>query len=232
MNLYDDYLGNVAFIQVLRRGTAEILEESESGIFVYDSISTVYMLKNDNLTEAEAWLSKHKGRNIDIMVVYGDALVDSAKAICGFDGQEKCYQGVWTKPEAPARKGALNFRVACEEDIPFLREHYEDWYDEAELETIERGELFIATLAEEPETQIGFIGMHLEGSTGLLYVLPEYRNKGYAEEMEAFMCEWALSHGLISYGHVKVGNEKSMNLQRKVGIEFWDGTLTWLFKMD
>ena len=33
----------------------------------------------------------------------------------------------------------------------------------------------------------GFIGIHTEGSIGLLFVLPEQRRKGYAEELESFM---------------------------------------------
>jgi len=231
MDLYKDYLGNVGFIQIIKRGTAEILEESDSGIFAYDNLSDVYMLKNDNFSEGASWLEKHKSRDYEIMVVYGDELTDFAKELCGFEGAEKCYQGVWTKPEPSERKNILKFRPATESDIPFLKEHYEDWYDDAELKTIERGELFIALLPDNPKVKVGFIGMHLEGSTGLLFVLPEYRNRGYAAEMESFMCEWVMSQGLISYGHVKVWNEKSMNLQRKVGVEFWDGTLTWLFKM-
>ena len=88
-------------------------------------------------------------------------------------------------------------------------------------------------------TPIGIIGGELQRdfnynvAWNVSYaILPAYRNRGYAEEMEAFMCEWTISHGLISYGHVKVGNEKSMSLQRKIGVEFWDGTLSWLFKKD
>ena len=232
MDLYKDYLGNVGFIQIIKRGSAEILEESDTGIFAYDKLSEVYMIKNDDAGEGAAWLRKYKSRDYEVMVAYGDELTDLAKEICGFTGEEKCYQGVWTKPEPSERKNILDFRTATEEDIPFIKENYEDWYDDAELKIIERGELFIAMLPGDHNVQVGFIGMHLEGATGLLYVLPEYRNRGYAAEMEAFMCEWAMSQGLIPYGHVKIGNEKSMNLQKKVGIEFWDGKLSWLFKMD
>ena len=232
MDLYKDYLGNAGFIQIIKRGTGEILEESDSGIFLYDTLSEIYLLKNDSFTEGASWVKKHKDRAYEIMVVYDDALSDFVKEYCGFTEEEKCYQGVWTKPEPSERKNILDFRPATMDDVPFLKEHYEDWYDEAELKIIERGELFIAMLPEDPETKVGFIGMHLEGATGLLCVLPGYRNRGYAAEMESFMCEWAMSQGLISYGHVKVGNEKSMNLQKKVGVDFWEGTLTWLFKVE
>ena len=254
MDLYKDYLGNVAFIQVIKRGTADILEEDDCGLFLFDTRGEVYMLKTDDVEKGRKWLIKHEDRDYDIMMIYNDELIDFAKERYGFTEEERCYQGVWTKPEAPPLKGLLDFRVATMYDVPFIKEYYEDWYATHGIRIIAAGELFIAMLpgsgasgescgagahydggnpdegVPSQEVKVGFIGMHPEGSTGLLVVLPEYRKRGFAEEMEAFMCAFALEQGLISYGHVKVENEKSMSLQKKVGVEFWDGMMSWVFK--
>ena len=247
MDLYKDYLGNAGFIQVIKRGTAEILEEDDSGIFLFDTRSEAFMLKTDDVATGKEWLVKHEDRNYELMMIYDDELVEFAKERYGFIEEEKCYQGAWTKPEPAPLKGILDFRLATKDDIPFIKEYYDDWYDPHGEAIIEAGELFIALLPKdaegeknaadkvgaayaEGETKVGFIGMHPEGATGLLFVLPEYRNRGFAEEMEAYMGAFTLGRGLISYGHVKIENEKSMNLQHKVGVEFWDGTMSFLFK--
>ena len=233
MDLYKDYLGNVGFIQIINRGTAEFLEENQDGIFIHDTISDAYMLTTSDIPLGIEWLKKHENRGYEIMTLYQDEIVDFVKAHYNVQEEIRCYQGAWTKPKAPPQKGILEFRKATESDKPFLSTYYDDWTDEHGSKIIEMGDLFIAmipkTAKESAGKEIGFIGMHPEGATGLLFVLPEFRNRGFAEEMEAFMCERTLSQGLISFGHVKVGNEISMNLQKKVGVEFWDGKLSWLF---
>ena len=243
MDLYKDFLGNAGILQIIRRGTAEMLEENESGIFIRDTLGGSYMLKTDNPKEGIEWLKKHEHRNYELMTLHEDEVVDYAKSQYNVVEEMRCYQGVWTKDKAPERKGILDFRVATNDDAPFLREQYHDWTDEYGYKVIATGELFIAKIPANDGgtagsadgtagTEIGFIGRHLEGANGWLFVLPEYRNKGFAEEMEAFMCERTLSQGLISFGHVEVGNEKSMNLQKKIGIEFWEGLLSWLYISD
>ena len=229
MDLYKDYLGNVGFIQVIRRGTAEILEEDNCGLFLYDKRSEAYMIKTDDVETGREWMIKHEDRNYELMMIYDDELTAFAKERYGFIEEEKCYQGVWTKPEPPELKGILDFRKATMDDVPFIKEYYEDWYEPHGNDIIAAGELFIAMILNS-DIKVGFIGRHPEGATGLLFVLPEYRRRGYAEEMEAFMCAFTIESGLISYGHVKVENEKSMNLQKKVGVEFWDGTMSFVFK--
>lgn len=238
-------------MQIINRGTAEHLEESESGIFIHDTLGNSYMLRNENAEEGIEWLKKHEHKGYKLMTLYDDQIIEFVKNRYNVSEEMRCYQGVWTKPDAPPLKGLLNFRRATKEDVPFLSEHYHDWTDEYGLKVIGTGELFIASLPgpagglkdadsvtddklldegdENAGEVVGFIGRHLEGATGLLFVLPEFRNRGFAEEMENFMCARALAQGVISFGHVIVGNEISMNLQKKMGVEFWDGKLSWIF---
>lgn len=77
---------------------------------------------------------------------------------------------------------------------------------------------------------VGFIGRHPEGSMGLLQVFPEYRRQGYGEELESFMINRFLEEGRVPYAHIIVDNEKSMNLQKKLGYEVADKKIYWLFK--
>ncbi len=77
---------------------------------------------------------------------------------------------------------------------------------------------------------VGFIGTHGEGSVGLLKVLPEYRRMGIGAALEARMINRQLEKGKIPFGHVVVGNEKSIALQKKFGMEITEKLVTWLFE--
>lgn len=75
----------------------------------------------------------------------------------------------------------------------------------------------------------GFIGMHPEGSMGLLEVLPEYRRRGYGYLLEAYLIRLHLQRGWTPYCHVVKGNEASLRLQKKLGFEFAEKPAIWVF---
>lgn len=75
----------------------------------------------------------------------------------------------------------------------------------------------------------GFIGIHEEGSIGMLEVLPAYRRRGLGYALEAGAIRRALKEGAIPYCQVIEGNTASMELQKKLGLEFSDGFVYWLF---
>ena len=230
MNLKKNILRNIPFIQVIKMGTAEVLEESETGIFVWKKLGKSHMIVNDNLDEAREWIIKHEsdeGREYDLTEVFSHELADFMKDRYGLLEGMECYQGVWIKDHAPKLKGNLDIRVATEVDIPFISKYYDEWDDGWGTELVKIGNVFIG---RSEGTDIGFAGQHLEGALGLVYVLPEYRMKGFALELESFMIGEMMNRGLTPYGHVIVGNEKSMKLQEKMGFDFWDDTMHWLMK--
>lgn len=58
---------------------------------------------------------------------------------------------------------------------------------------------------------------HDDGAIGFMYVKPEYRNKGYAESVTAFIAERLRRDGFAVYVHIEGDNVKSMNLAKKLG---------------
>ena len=56
------------------------------------------------------------------------------------------------------------------------------------------------------------------------------RRQGYGEELESFMINRFLEEGRVPYAHIIVDNEKSMNLQKKLGYEVADKKIYWLFE--
>ena len=90
----------------------------------------------------------------------------------------------------------------------------------------DRGELYGGF---EGEHFAGFIGRHREGSIGLLEVFPEYRRHGCGMELESFMVNKTLEEGRIPFCHVMLDNEKSLNLQKKIGFTIADTPIFWIF---
>lgn len=78
-------------------------------------------------------------------------------------------------------------------------------------------------------TLAGFIGMHDEGSMGLLEILPEYRRRGYGYLLEGCLIRLHLECGWVPFCHVVEGNDASMRLQEKLGMTFSELPAIWVY---
>ena len=242
MDLKKNWIRDVAFDQIIRRGTAEILEEDDQGIMLRDRRHGLIFLVSDDVDTGAVWLRKHEDMEYRIMSIYTPALAEYAKERYGLTGEEVCRQFVWTRNDPPEEAGGpeLLIRPAEERDISFIGPNYADWEEWGHL-VFEMGHIFVADLAEDPgpdgkpgaaPVTVGFIGRHMEDSMGLLFVKPEYRGRGIALKLERFMIGEMLRLGLTPYCHVIVGNEASMKLQREIGMELWKGSMSWVFRED
>ena len=77
----------------------------------------------------------------------------------------------------------------------------------------------------------GFMGVHDEGSIGLLEVLPEYRRRHVAMALETYVFNRFIEQGMTPYGQIVVGNEASGRLQEKMGVCFAKEHVFWLSKL-
>lgn len=62
----------------------------------------------------------------------------------------------------------------------------------------------------------------------MLEVFPAYRGRGLGLALESFQINRFLSQGRVPFDQVIVGNNKSLNLQRKVGMSISRDTMSWL----
>ncbi len=109
----------------------------------------------------------------------------------------------------------VHIRPFREEELPAFLSHY-DMEDEAEARAhIERGELFAA---EYEGRLAGFMGLHNDGSMGLLEIFPEYRKLGVGRAIEKFLINFCLDRGWTPYGQVFLSNEASFSLQEHLGM--------------
>lgn len=226
MYLDSNYIEYAGMIQVIRRGTAEILEENEQGIFLRDTVSKAFMLATDCPVTGIEWLKKYEHLKYSLMTLFHKDVTDFARERYGFTNSLECYQAVYMHTEPLCISKKLQIRVASEDEFQAVFDQYR-LLSETELrEIIRRGELFIGYYNDK---MVGFIGQHLEGSMGLLKVFPEYRQNGFGKELEETMINHVLKKGLIPFSQVEVTNENSLKLQKKLGLTISGERLYWLF---
>lgn len=155
-------------------------------------------------------------------------LADYAQKEYGLQTRLACRNAVYRGSRPPKSQSRLQIREAKTEDIAAIRANYAKLSGE-ELEEISRRHNLFAGYFENQF--VGFIGSHLEGSIGLLEVLPRHRNQGFGTELEYYMIGRMLQKGLIPFGQIETWNEKSLRLQKKLGMELSPEAepVFWLF---
>ena len=226
MFIDSDYILYAGMIQVIERGTGEILENDEHGVFLRDTESNAFMLASDSLECGIEWLKNHEELKYGLMVVFRPELADFIETQYGLEKGLECYPAVYLSADPPRISGKLQIRPAKETDLPVITEHYKKLEDRELREIIRRGELFAGY---DNDKMIGFIGQHLEGGMGLLEVFPEYRRKKYGSELESWLIAHMQKQGLIPFCQIEVSNGNSLGLQRKLGLSVSEEKVYWMF---
>jgi GNAT superfamily N-acetyltransferase len=226
--LQENFILHAGIIQVLRRGTAEVLEESPGGIFLRDTVSDTYMLTSRDAAEGIGWLKRHESRGYPLLALFQREITEFAGARYGLPMYLDCIQAVYDRPEPPKLQGSLSIRTASEADFQLVCDHYDLLDTGSIMENIRRGHVFIG---EAGGAAVGFVGQHSEGSMGMLEILPEHRGRGYGTELEGWLIRWTLEQGLIPFCQVEYTNEKSLGLQKKLGLTLSHEHMYWLWSV-
>ena len=136
-----------------------------------------------------------------------------------------CSQWVYIKNTAPQfdSKNIKNLDISY---LDIILKHYKTVQDKEYLaERLSSNNIFGIF---EKNLLAGFIGIHNEGSIGMLEVFDDFRRKGYAYSLEAFVINKQLKKGRIPYCHVVEGNVPSFNLQKKLNFTKTDKPSIWI----
>jgi len=223
-----DRLRYINLLEVLRRGSGEVLFLREDGLLLYDEGSLAYMFTAESSQAAERIIALIP-RDAEQCVTHQNWYHPALRTRLGRDrGMMVCRQAAWmgeTQPELSAFPGEL--RLMDVSWVPRVRTLYGHDYADGDYITgvVKRGLLGAFVDGE----LAGFIGTHDEGTIGLLQVLPQYRRLGVGEALYRAMICRVLDHGGYALGHIEEGNEASLALQRKVGMTIGDHLLYWVF---
>ena len=226
-----NYLGknkllHIDMIEPIRRNTCDILYAENDGVLIYEKNSNSYMLTTDN-----ADLAKNLIENLpkkDLFVIHQKELFSIVKDKFNYKNYFECKQSAYLNEIPPNLNQNINIRLLEDKDKTIVRENYKSMDEDFDYTSFLIDEKSMWGAFDNNDL-MGFIGIHSEGSMGLLEVLPEYRNKGVALALQSFLIDYLLKKDWIPFGQVFIDNEKSLNLQKKLGLEISEESVFWLY---
>ena len=218
-----DYLG---LDRVLKRGSGEMIAEQDNALLIRDRISGAYFLACEDAATAIPLLDHYLGQDCALLMVSDHSIGMTAFERYGFSEKLECYQVAYYGNK-PSLSGRLTVREADEDDLGMLIENY-DLVSPEELESIVRIKGIL--LGYDQDQLIGFIGEHLEGSMGILYVFPAYRHRGFGAELQKHLMAKTMEKGFIPFGQVEKDNLRSLSLQKKIGMTTSDNLIVWMWR--
>lgn len=217
---------HIHMMELLNRGNGEILSADEENILLYDHKSGACMLTVADQKRGEALINLVP-EGTELFVISQEFMLRPIEERFGVKNYGCCHQACYTRKET-LPVGYKDIRLLDETWLDFLAENYSMSSREELLERIHAGVMYGAF--NSMEKLVGFIGMHEEGSVGLLYVSEEFRRKGIGEALEAYAINRMKSLGWVPFGHIWAENEASVRLQEKLGLNVARNALWWLGK--
>lgn len=215
--------------EAIRRGSAKLIFADERAVLIRHNCGVI-MLWCEDTAAGESAINiierDESGKpNVRLIVAHGDAAAEAVRNRLGFELGEPCIQFCrFSKEKLPMRYEEC-IRKLDLSDLAEVNAHYGIHGDHNER-MIRAGLVYGLEL---DGALAGFIGMHPEGSVGMMEVFPEFRRRGLGTELESFMHNMHIDRGWIPYGQVYVSNEASLTMQAKFGLSRSEGCIRWAF---
>ena len=219
-------LNTADFDEILRSGVGRLLYRGAEGSILAEEDGTVMsdILDGTALCDRLRALGFSK---LDLAEVKSEDASHALEREFGLNGKNPCTQWVYCRTEPPEYP-ACDIRPLTMDYAQAAGEQYHQFYDYVR-ERIAAGCMW--GLFEDGNLA-GFIGTHTEGAMGLLEIFPAYRRRGYGYAMGAFLIGRLLKAGAVPYCHVIDGNEASLHLQKKLGMQKADLPAIWCWAED
>ena len=218
--LNQDYYLNYPLIYALKHG-AEVIAANEHGVAVYRYRPDFILLAGPNPLELVRELPKP-----DLIEICGSHSARAVAAYCGLREVTECYQYYYPRQSI---EHDLELTPILQSDLEFFLAHYDRLDPEEAVIAINEERIFGL---RDNEKLFAFIGLHEDFTMGMLYILPEYRRRGWGERLERALIARLLTMGELPYGQVFTNNETSMRLQEKLGFVRCSDKVFWMWKGD
>ena len=204
----------VDMAELLRRGAGRLIYDGVEGSLVLSADGTFLL---SDMQDGALLCKKIRALCPTVPQLFTVKSDDAAAALMrefSLHDSMRCTQWVYEKGEPPCSVTA-DIRPLTQEHAVLAASVYHDGDGTYIHDRIEHGALYGVF---EDDTLAGFAGFHDDGSMGMLEILPPFRRRGYAVQLEAHLITAALKDGRKPYCHVVDGNEASLHLQRKMGL--------------
>jgi Acetyltransferases len=222
--LMKDLLLHIGMIEPINRNTADILYADSECVLMKEQRSGAYMISVDSLEKGQEILKNIPECNL--IVAHQPFIADYIRNKFGLKDTMECIQAVYTSKNKLDVRNNIEIKQLNLNHMDTVLEHYNLLSDKDIQTLLKDGSMFGGY---KEESLVGFIGMHLEGSIGLLEIFPEYRHQGCGTVLESYMANKILAAGGIPYAQVEITNETSMALQKKLGFQLSESSIYWMF---
>jgi tRNA (guanine37-N1)-methyltransferase len=212
-------------IESLRRGRGELVYNEEGGVTVWDADADVYMLSAFGEASAEEMVKALPyERGMNQIVVHQEYLLRKVEERFQIEEIIPVRHAVYTQKVPLFVSKEIEIRPLGIEYLEEVIQHYHIVSEDYIREQLLGGKLVGAFVEGR---LAGFAGEHKEGSLGILEIYEEYRRRGLAASLEAYMINRHLANGFTPYGDVLTENEASLRLQEKLGLCISKDELYW-----
>ena len=216
----------IHMMETLSRGLGEVLYAEGKNVLIYLPEIGNAMLNAEDEEHLEKMLPLiPKAVSGHSIVTVTDRWNERVSEILGYHGSMLCSQACYTRGE-PLPVRHKDIRQLTVEEVPYVAEHYHLGDEIYVRERIAAGDVFGIYIEGK---LCGFIGCHNDGSMGMLYVEDAYRRQGLAASLEGYLINKQREQGMIPYAHIVNGNEASIQLQERLGLNLSDPVIWWLY---
>ncbi|MCL2376176.1 MAG: GNAT family N-acetyltransferase [Defluviitaleaceae bacterium] len=219
---------HMGMIVPIKRGTAQILYAGEDGVCLLETKSGAHMLSVSSLETGRALLSQLPSKGI--FSFHQPFMLDDFKEKVRFSTLLENYQAVYLSEEP--------LPISCDIEIkPLGINHFDVIMGTYDVDVgadylknrLESKELFGGFVGAE---LVGFIGVHAEGSIGMLKVFDQHLKKGYGTALTSYAINHQLAQDIIPFEQVGVNNKASLAIAQKLGFSISTDKVYWLFHSD
>ena len=222
---FNDPVHYCCFIDGITNGTYEVSYAGDHGVLAAVKGRDITVISAGSIEDA-VWFAAELD-SPKVIQCLNEEIVDFLKASYGLKGSVACYNCAYIKRDKIDFTSPYEIRTL---DISFkdmICSNYDLGGPEEIEEQLSSGRM-IGAFSESGEL-MGFIGTHMDGSVGMLFVFPEFRRLGVAYALEAELINRLLDTGHIPYCHIISDNSPSLALQRKLGYTVSDKMVYWLY---
>ena len=217
---------HIHMIELLARGIGEVVYEKGEDIVLRETSRNIFMITAKD-EESAKYIVERFVKGYEECVVVQEFVGKVIAERLGIQRQITGEQYMYTdKENLPVV--FKDIRPLTIEHLDYVCAHYR-LGDEAYTRQYVKGRIIAGDMfgAFVEERIVGFVGLHVEGSCGLLYVEDAYRGRKIGISLESFAINYVKNQGMTPYVQVECGNENSTKIQEKLKLYKADGCVYW-----
>ncbi|RSU10220.1 hypothetical protein CBF27_10760 [Vagococcus acidifermentans] len=219
-----DKMSHVDMLQSIASQKSDIILATNYGVLLHDKRANLYLLSVDSKSNMNEFLDKFSSPQL--LSVHQDFLADEISKRFGLSISMVCKQAVWG---SSLDSSHLEYAIIQPLNIQHLDKVYA-------LYSHKIGKKYLQKRIQsnnlfgyfENDELVAFIGLHEEGSMGMLEVKSEFRNRVIGSKLLLWLVNELIEHKKVPFSQIEIDNQTSYLLHEKLGFEFSDGFVYWL----